>query len=88
MRYLATLALATILVTAAGPESPTWRQFVDAIRTRAEPILPDFSYAGYHGGVDAIPMIRGSIFDVTRYGAKGDGKADDQAAIVRCIGGG
>ncbi len=66
-------------------ESTTWKQFVDARHNGTEPILPDFSFAGYHGGNDAIPDISGPIFDVTKFGAKGDGEADDQTPIQNAI---
>ncbi len=70
---------------ARNEEAKTWRQFVEARRNGTEPVLPDFSFAGYHGGGDAIPDIRGAVFSVARYGAKGDGRADDQAAIQKAI---
>lgn len=79
------LAAANSPAAALAAESATWRQFVAAKRTGAEPILPDFSFAGYHGGVDAIPDVAGPIFDVAKFGAKGDGRADDQGAIQRAI---
>ena len=77
--------------SAGGEESKTWQQFVEARRAGTEPIVPDFSYSGYHGGDDAIPDVAGPVFDVSRYGAKGDGQADDQNAIQkadRCRGSG
>ena len=82
----AVLAVAALGVSALqAAESKTWQQFVAAQRNGTEPILPDFSFAGYHGGIDPIPDIKGPIFDVTKFGANGDGKADDQAAIQKAI---
>ena len=69
----------------SAPLSKTWQQFVAAKHDGTEPILPDFSFAGYHGGADPIPEIKGPIFDVTQFGAKGDGIADDQEAIQKAI---
>jgi hypothetical protein len=80
--------LVCVLVSAPpvrAVESKLWQQFVQARRNGMEPILPDFSYAGYHGGVDAIPDVKGPVFDVKKFGAKGDGEADDQDAIQRTI---
>ena len=46
--------------------------------------LPDFSFAGYHCGEDPLPKIE-SVTDVTRFGARGDGKTDCTAAFRRAI---
>ena len=43
-------------------------QFVAAKENATEPILPDFSYAGYHYFDKPVPDIQSDIFDVTAYG--------------------
>jgi hypothetical protein len=68
MPFVVVLGAAWGLNAAAAPDgnAPTWRQFVEAGSNGTEPILPDLSYTGYHGGVDAIPEIRGPISSSSR----------------------
>lgn len=46
--------------------------------------LPDFSFAGYHAGEDPIPDVP-VVASVLDFGARGDGVADDTAAIQAAI---
>ena len=70
-----------------GGDTPAvWRQFVEAKRSGKEPVLPDFSYAGYHYSEKAIPDVKGPVFDITEYGAKPDDAADDRDGIQAAIG--
>ena len=65
--------------------STLWKDFVKAKLAGSEPILPDFSYAGYRRSEVPIPNVKGPVFNVTKYGATpSDDKFDDpgiQAAI-------
>ncbi|MBI1290637.1 DUF4955 domain-containing protein [bacterium] len=82
------LLIAVALVLAApisAGVSPTWEQFVTARKTGAEPILPDFSWAGYHDGERAIPDVAGPIFDVTKYGAIPNDEVSDLPAVRRTV---
>jgi hypothetical protein len=82
------IAVATIpasLSAADAPVAKVWQEYVDAKKAGAVPPLPDFSYAGYHAGEDAIPDVQGPVFDVTKHGAKPDDGADDQAGIQKAV---
>ena len=68
-----------------GGVSRTWEQFVSASQAGTEPILPDFSYAGYHYFRKRVPDAIHPVFDVTRYGAVPDDDRSDQAAIASAI---
>ena len=73
-------------VTVEVPDtSSLWNQFVYARTNGLEPILPDFSYAGYHCGDDPLPTVSWTVFDVTSYGAVPDDSLSDKAAINSAI---
>jgi hypothetical protein len=47
--------------------------------------LIDGGYAGYHTGLDPIPVVEGPTRSVTELGAKGDDMVDDTAAFIAGI---
>lgn len=70
--------------TVAG-NSDLWKDFVEARKTGREPVLPDFSYAGYRYSESPIPEVAGPLFRVTDYGAVPDDDGYDDAAIQQAI---
>lgn len=75
----------------AGPvfaqrAAPLWEDFIKAKKTGTTPILPDFSYAGYHFSEKAIPDNSGRPrYNVCDYGAKPDDEHYDDEAIQRAV---
>ena len=63
----------------------TYQQFVKDKENGREPILPDFSYSGYHYFNKPVPDVAHPIFDVTTYGAIPNDDISDQPAIVSAI---
>ena len=63
----------------------TYQQFVKDKENGTEPIVPDFSYAGYHYFTKPIPDVAHPIFDVTDYGAIPNDTLSDQSAIQAAI---
>ena len=61
--------------------APLWEEFVEAKKAGKTPILPDFSYAGYHFSEREIPSVTNKkYFKVTDFGAvPNDNKFDDEA---------
>jgi len=81
--FVANLAF---LFANAQKATPLWQDFVAAKEKGTTPVLPDFSYAGYHFSEKIIPDVSGKKkFIVTDYGAiPNDSKSDEegiQAAI-------
>ena len=75
-----------VMISVRSPHtSSTYRQFVEARENGTEPILPDFSYAGYHHFSKPVPDVTHTIYDVTSYGAIPDDDQSDQAAITAAI---
>jgi len=59
--------------------------FGDFASHKESAILPDFSYAGYHRGEDAIPQPDLKVFDVRNFGAVADDNRSDKQAIEKAI---
>lgn len=65
---------------------PLWQDFVVARRTGTTPVLPDFSYAGYHFSEKPIPDVSGQkYFRVTDYGASPNDNQSDEVGIQAAI---
>jgi len=82
-RFTSLLILTSLLlpVNCIAVESLLWQQFKQAKKNNIEPVLPDFSYAGYDYSESEIPDISGwTKFNVTTFGAvPNDGEYDDEA---------
>lgn len=65
--------------------SSLWDDFLAARQAGTEPVLPDFSYAGYHYCEEPIPDLEGPVFDVTDHGAVADDDLSDEVAIQSAI---
>lgn len=73
------------LSVCSGADSATWQDFKSARQDGSEPILPDFSYAGYHYSEIPIPDADHKIFNVTDFGAIPDDGLSDRDAIQAAI---
>ncbi|WP_100260659.1 glycosyl hydrolase family 28-related protein [Qipengyuania seohaensis] len=77
-------ALAISVATAA----PVWAQDLPPIIANAsaddENWLPDFSYAGFGVGIEAIPHVASEV-RVDDFGARADDEVDDTAAVIAAI---
>lgn len=74
----------TAYLPQSGP-SRTYQQFAEAIQAGAEPILPDFSYSGYHYFAKPVPDVQADTFNVIDFGAVPNDGLSDQIAIQRTI---
>src|SRR5688500_418232 len=83
MKRIIITAFALTIITSATAQkvAPLWKDFVQAKKTGKTPVLPDFSYAGYHWSEKEIPSVGNKKqFKVTDYGAiPNDDKFDDEA---------
>lgn len=80
------IALSAACFTSHAAESALWQQFKTAKLNGTEPILPDFSYAGYNYSESPIPDTSGwTVFNVTNYGAVANDGLYDDAAIQATI---
>lgn len=95
MRYIvliqqATVAFRLYLATFCasicyGVPSATWQDFEASRSAGTEPILPDFSYTGYHYSEIPIPTPAHKIFKVDDFGAVPNDGQSDRDAIQAAI---
>ncbi len=78
-------AITVRIVVLSSELSATYQSFVRSKEKGTEPVLPDFSYSGYHYFSKPVPDVAHSIFDVTAYGAIPNDNISDQPAIVSAI---
>jgi uncharacterized protein DUF4955/pectate lyase-like protein len=71
---------------ATAETAALWDNFVHAKQQGSEPVLPDFSFAGYHFSEKPIPDVsQRPRFDVTQYGATPNDDTFDDDGIQRAI---
>jgi len=79
------LALAAFSTQAQNVPS-LWKDYVEAKKDGKIPVLPDFSYAGYHFSEKVIPDISNrKYFKVTDFGAIPNDEVFDDEAIQKAV---
>jgi len=88
-KRFATLGLLTLIGACeinAQTVAPLWKEFLAAKKNGTTPVLPDFSYAGYHFSEAPIPDVKGrKYFNVVDFGATPNDNQYDDAAIQKAI---
>lgn len=79
------LFLALGFLSLAQQIAPLWTEYKQVKSEGRTPLLPDFSYAGYHFSEKAIPDVHGKKFDVTDFGALPDDDQYDDEGIQAAI---
>jgi len=85
---LAIAIISTFSIAAQSNPSSLLKDWVTAQETNTEPILPNFSFAGYHNGSVGLPSsFSQQVYDVTDplYGAVADDGNSDKSAIIAAI---
>jgi hypothetical protein len=88
MRILSCLILSVVCFMSATAQkvTPLWQDFITTKAQGKTPILPDFSYAGYHFSEKEIPSLSGKqVFNVLDFGAKPNDNVYDDDAIQKTI---
>lgn len=87
MRVLLTFMLTVLFATAyAQQATPLWKDFIESKKNGKTPVLPDFSYAGYHFSEKEIPGVSGrKYFNVMDFGGIPNDEQFDDAAIQKAI---
>lgn len=80
------IGLSGLAAVVAGAEvSGVWNTFSNDWKNGKASVIPDYSWAGYKYGAEAIPDVSWKTFNVTDYGAKPNDDKSDYDAIQRTI---
>ncbi|MFS4493431.1 DUF4955 domain-containing protein [Maribacter sp. 2308TA10-17] len=85
LAYSSALSLCLLCIACKAQESKVWQDFKTAKEKGREPLLPDFSFAGYKYSEVAIPKAAFKKFNVVDYGAVPDDSRSDKRAIQDAI---
>ena len=85
MKYILFGIVGLTTVTAWSDVSSVWNTFVSDAKAGRASVLPDYSYAGYKYGTEAIPDVQWKVFDVTDFGALPDDGLSDYDGIQQAI---
>ncbi len=81
-----TSLVVTTLQGQAQSVAPLWNDYITAKKSGTTPVLPDYSYAGYHFSEKPIPDVSGrKQFNVKDYGALPNDDQFDDAGIQAAI---
>ncbi len=83
--FIMVVVISCSVWSSRAQETTLWENFEQAKTANLEPILPDFSYAGYKFSEVEIPHTDYKIFDVTKYGANPNDEISDKNAIKEAI---
>src|SRR5690348_5540361 len=88
MKFFLLVLMANIILCSSHAQNttPLWKDFVEAKKTGKTPVLPDFSYAGYHFSEKEIPSVAGKkYFNIKDFGAVPDDNQFDDEAIQKTV---
>jgi hypothetical protein len=85
-KIILSASILSVLAVHAQKTAPLWTDFVESKKTGKTPVLPDFSYAGYHWSEKEIPSVSNrKYFKVTDFGAVPNDDQFDDEAIQKAI---
>lgn len=75
--------LSVPIIACAAERKPI--SILNDLEVASDHYLPDFSYAGYNNGVGDIPVLKGTVVDVTKHGVVADDELDDSEAFLKAL---
>ncbi len=83
--FALTVAVPATVVAQTGAPAAQMPDILSDEAVKADHPLPDYSYAGYGFGMEALPIDPGTIIDVTDHGVVPDDGKDDAKAVLKAI---